>query len=1032
MGSSPPSETARRGNSAGDGARRLQEAIGHAAHLLPAQGPIGVFIHHNTLHAFEHLPFDEAVRAGARVFGCEPYLSEDRYREELSRGRIRSSELRAVLERDLGAVAGESVLGLASRLELRLAMLEHPLRSGGGPELDWFMAETDALRRARRDVSEVQRRRLVTETRHWVMRGLRSPSPGGGRPVWMEDLLTRFRETRIEEWDEVRWEAFTLSALWEACRDGVRQAPAREPERLPGIRHRDLILALGGKDSDLLVHEVLVRLCAAFLDQGIAHSPLPDRDEGFFRAFCALHGDGEGLLSWWMTGLPDEIRRLRQAGLGALESVADSLERLGVGPDETEAYVSSTFLALRGWAGMIHHVEHRPDRVHHAVPAGSLVDFLAVRLILERLALSAAARSSLGYEGDLASMRRELARRLPSDRPSGDRQRAFLLFQLAQVLGWTPEQLVRLQPQGWEMLLGEVGGFSELDRRRVFHLAYEHRFRVRTLDAIAAHPGGGSRPKGRPAFQALFCIDEREESIRRHVEEVAPAAETFGAAGFFGVVMYYRGAAAADFVPLCPVVVRPQHWVSETVDRRLSAEAQRRRSTRRRIGMALQSYHGGSRRIVSGAFLSATLGLAATVPLVARVMFPRLTARFRGFFDSFLAPPPLTRLVLERATPKPGPGEESHGFLPAEMVAIAERLLRDVGLTSGFARIVLIFGHGSTSMNNPHESAHDCGACGGGQGGPNARAVAEMLNDPRIRAGLKERGIAIPEDTVFVGGMHNTANDNLTLQDIDRVPLSHQSEFEAVRKAVEEAGERNAHERARRFGSAPLGLGLAAAKRHMEGRAEDLSQVRPEWGHATNAICVVGRRARTRGLFLDRRAFLVSYDPGQDDAESTILARILGAVVPVCSGINLEYYFSYVDSPGWGCGSKLPHNITGLLGVMDGAMSDLRTGLPWQMVEIHEPVRLLFVIETTPERMVGIMDRNPVIRRMVDNRWVQLAVLDPGGNGIAVYRDGGFEAYTPGQDRLPTAASSRDWYAGWRDHLEFAAIGAWETSNRQE
>ena len=62
---------------------------------------------------------------------------------------------------------------------------------------------------------------------------------------------------------------------------------------------------------------------------------------------------------------------------------------------------------------------------------------------------------------------------------------------------------------------------------------------------------------------------------------------------------------------------------------------------------------------------------------------------------------------------------------------------------------------------------------------------------------------------------------------------------------------------------------------------------------------------------------------------------------------------------------------------MDGAASDLRTGLPWQMVEIHEPVRSLFIIETTPEAMLRIMDRNEGIGRLCRNGWVQLAVLDP-------------------------------------------------------
>jgi uncharacterized protein len=164
------------------------------------------------------------------------------------------------------------------------------------------------------------------------------------------------------------------------------------------------------------------------------------------------------------------------------------------------------------------------------------------------------------------------------------------------------------------------------------------------------------------------------------------------------------------------------------------------------------------------------------------------------------------------------------------------------------------------------------------------------------------------------------------------------------------------------------------------------------------------------------------YDPTQDDADATILTRILQAAVPVCAGISLEYYFSYVDNPGYGCGTKLPHNIAALLGVMDGAASDLRTGLPWQMVEIHEPVRILFVIETRPETMLRIMDCNPGIGKLCRNEWVRIAVLSPESAEIQVFRDGAFHAYQPQVTHLPRAASSTDWYRGWRDHLEFAEI----------
>jgi uncharacterized protein YbcC (UPF0753/DUF2309 family) len=178
---------------------------------------------------------------------------------------------------------------------------------------------------------------------------------------------------------------------------------------------------------------------------------------------------------------------------------------------------------------------------------------------------------------------------------------------------------------------------------------------------------------------------------------------------------------------------------------------------------------------------------------------------------------------------------------------------------------------------------------------------------------------------------------------------------------------------------------------------------------------------RTRGLFLDRRAFLVSYDPMRDD-DGAILARIMAAVVPVVTGISLEYYFSYVDPTGYGCGTKLPHNVTSLLGVMDGAQSDLRTGLPWQMVEIHEPTRLSIVVEGSPDRVSRVVQHNPVLDRLVRNRWIWLACLDAGSGGLWEFRSSGFVTHNAEHALAVVAGDSAAWYQGKRGFVPPAAI----------
>lgn len=1104
----------------------LRHSIEQAAHFLPAQGPIEVFVHHNTLHAFEHMPFDEGVRAGGAMYGCHPYLTESRYRREFESGRIRQCDLETVLQEDLGDGAGQSIAGIDSRYELQIAMLLHKLPAGNSAELQWVMADSDALRQFSNDAKLSTRSWLISETfarlsKQQLETG-HVPSSEIPGAEWAELNAGAPNDLRTSR----ERESIVLTYLWRVCCDGVRQA--RRPHSRSSVqtqRHRDLLREATGKDSDTLVNEVLGRLCSAFLDQGFAATKLPMREVSLYRSFLSLYGEKHVAPTRWLRSLRKESLRLTKAAHRPLASIEESLRLLGVAHSEQRQFITQSMLALRGWAGMVWQMESNADWMPTPAPEGSLVEFLAVRLVLDRLALSYVAQITLEFDGPLSALRSTCcgqvdehetrgnvsdsnaaesfplpaaiahAARLtdvskPNSTDAGDPnvasngegcdQLAFHMFKLAQIRGWLPTDLRRLSREQWKELTDEVLLFDDLQRRRIFHSAYERNYHHDALDSVLAHVHSlQTTPQSQnakdqsqvaesklaeadiatqipppsklvkdvdanatfaatkrtvAAFQLACCIDDREESFRRHLEECDPECETFGIAGFFGVAMYYRGLTDAHYRPLCPVSINPQHYIDEApLYSALQADL-RRTQVRRRFGQITHQTHLSTRTLLGG-MLTGLLGSVAAFPLVARVLFPRIAAKIRSLFGSIVhttgtevrlerQPSDRNSIVQSDSSTSDKTTDSLFGYSVEEMADIVEGSLQALGLSDGqlLARLFVVCGHGSSSANNPHAAAYDCGACGGGRGGPNARVFAQMANDLRVRSMLANRNLVISNDTVFVGCYHNTCDDSLVWYDLDHLPLNHRPLFERAKQKMAEARTRSAHERCRRFESAKLTLAADEALAHVEGRAEDLSQTRSECGHATNALCFVGRREWSRGLFLDRRAFLTSYDPTLDDERSSILEGMLCAVIPVCAGINLEYYFSHVDPTGYGCGTKLPHNVTSLLGVMDGAFSDLRTGLPWQMVELHEPVRLLFVIETTPDAMQRIIDENPAIRQLVNGEWVQLAVFDSVRNQIYRYVKGVFTLYEPEASQLPTVQSSIDWYGGKRNHLGFASI----------
>src|SRR5688572_10914452 len=507
----------------------LADIIDRLAHLLPAQGPISIFIHHNTLHAFEHLPFEEAVEHAGHLLGCEPYLAEARYRDKLASGRILAKDVEALIGEQLGARAASDVAAAGSRLELWLAIVLHGIPPATGRELAWILEETEALSRFRTDVPAKARAALT------------SVIEAGERPG--------------EERRAVR-------RLWSACLEAVeRTAGPVAASEANIVRHRDWLVTVGGPDTDAWIHPPLIRFLAGYLDQGLAHWSMPDRSRGIHGCFLELYRSSLATQCGpWAHILPRLIADDRAAYRDALGSIAHSLEQLGVADAERADYLAAELLALRGWAGIVRQIEERPDRVPARDITVTLRGYLAVRLLLERAALDEAARQ-LAFSGPASRLRPWLRDKVAAPSAPTAVERAWPLFHIAQLVGldesivkqWTARHVTELESE-----LREIDGVR---RRQLLHQAFERAIRHRLYDAMVQHPP--QEMTDSPVYQAIFCIDEREESFRRHLEEVEPDCEMFGAPGFFNVAMYHQSVTDAHARPLCPVAIRTEHYVAE-------------------------------------------------------------------------------------------------------------------------------------------------------------------------------------------------------------------------------------------------------------------------------------------------------------------------------------------------------------------------------------------------------------------------------------------------------------------------------------
>jgi uncharacterized protein YbcC (UPF0753/DUF2309 family) len=683
-------------------------------------------------------------------------------------------------------------------------------------------------------------------------------------------------------------------------------------------------------DLDNLVHPLLFRILGAYLDQGISLWHFPNTDKGFLEALRELERSG---LSSFFKG-----SRARKMFLNSRVETEELLELLVGDPRFYEEYLFDQQFAHHGWSGMVATVEEHPHTLLYQKQI-SLKALIHLELLMEIDTLDA----ELG----------------------ADWQPLSTLFTLDHEHLFDPVPVTELQ----EVFM-------------IWQDAFEWSYYDEVLTGIRKTYGSSAEVHEK-SFQAVFCIDERECSLRRHIEYVAPDCGTMGAPGFFGAEFYFQPAGGKFYEKLCPAPVTPQFLVKEE-----AASGVHKKEL---------IYAKRTHSVLFGFIYALFLGFWAGIQLILNLFRPKMSPAISNAFGHMDQD---SRLIFEHK----GEGDFENGlqigFTVPQMADRVEGLLRNIGLVRDFAPLVYMISHGSSSANNPHHGAHDCGACSGRPGATNSRVFCLMANHPGVREILRSRGLDIPETTSFVPAMHDTASDLIGYYDIGLLSAANKERHAQNSAYFEKALDLNAKERSRRFASISTDKDIKKVRKAIEARSVSFFEPRPELGHGTNALCIVGPRGLSKNLFLDRRAFLNSYNY-RTDPEGKLLLGVIKPLPVVCGGINLEYYFSRVDNQKFGAGTKLPHNVMGLIGVTNSSDGDLRPGLPLQMIEVHDPVRLMMIVEHYPEVVLKTIRSLPELYEWFENEWVHVLAISPEDGKFHYFRDHAFHLYEPQTHTVP-------------------------------
>ena len=374
-------------------------------------------------------------------------------------------------------------------------------------------------------------------------------------------------------------------------------------------------------DLDNKVHPLLFRILCAFLDQGIAIKSFPVVNKPFMESIKEM--EQNSFVSFFKT------KAVKQKFLSGDYSIAELLKTIVGKEAYFEQYVFDQQFAHHGWSGFVSAVEDNPQTLLDRKQI-TLKELLGFELLLELDALNHA----------LANKWKPLANHvntppvnLFADVPKTEFAEAIELWQDAFE---------------WSYYDSVLKGILLSNEKRAAQINH--------VSAVPPLGGGGG-------LQAIFCSDEREVSIRRHIEAVDKKAETFGAPGFFGVEFYFQQQDSKFYDKLCPAPVTPKYLIKES-----NATSVREEEL---------IYTKYTHDILAGFFLSIGFGFWAFAKKIQLLFRPKMSPAISnayGHMDKLSGP------TIRNKYPKKTENGLQIGYTLDEMVTRGEGFLRGIGL----------------------------------------------------------------------------------------------------------------------------------------------------------------------------------------------------------------------------------------------------------------------------------------------------------------------------------------------------------------